>query len=181
MQPVDWCIVAVLVLAALGGLNQGFLRSIFAIAGLLLGLILAAWNYSLAASVLLPVVRYERVANALGFVAIALAVMALAGLTGAILSRTAHAMGLGCLDRLGGALLGLLQGALLVTLAVWVAVAFFPGARWLAEGRLPRMFFGVCHITTHVSPDDLAERVRDGLKNLEEASPEWMHPNGKVR
>jgi hypothetical protein len=28
-----------------------------------------------------------------------------------------------------------------------------------------------------MSPDQLAKRVRSGLKTLEEESPEWMHPH----
>ena len=45
MALVDWAIVAVMVLAVLGGLSQGFFRSVFSLGGLLLGLALAAWNY----------------------------------------------------------------------------------------------------------------------------------------
>jgi hypothetical protein len=38
------------------------------------------------------------------------------------------------------------------------------------------MFFGACHLSTHMSPADLAERVRDSLKILEQESPWWLHP-----
>ena len=33
------------------------------------------------------------------------------------------------------------------------------------------MFFGACHLSTHMSPAELAERVREGLRMLEEESP----------
>jgi membrane protein required for colicin V production len=88
-----------------------------------------------------------------------------------------HKVGLGCLDRLAGAAFGLLQGALLVTLIILVTVAFFPRAHWLTEGKLPRVFFGACHVSTHMSPKELAERVRSGLNTLEEETPVWLHPN----
>ena len=45
MTWVDWVIVVVLAVAMLGGLAQGFLRSACSLAGLFLGLALAAWNY----------------------------------------------------------------------------------------------------------------------------------------
>jgi membrane protein required for colicin V production len=121
--------------------------------------------------------RIEAVADTIGFLLIALVVMGLAGILGSILAKTFHMLGLGCLDKLAGAVFGLLQGALLVTLCILVAVAFFPKAPWLVEGKLPKQFFGACHLSTHLSPADLAERVREGLKTLEEESPEWMHPN----
>ena len=124
----------------------------------------------------MPLVRIEPVANAIGFLLIAILVMAVAGVVGSILAKTMHQMGLGCLDRLAGGAFGFLQGALMVLLFILVAVAFFPRAHWLAEARLPREFFGACHLTTHMSPAELAARVRQGLEMLEQESPQWLHP-----
>jgi membrane protein required for colicin V production len=176
MGLVDWAVVAVMVLAVLGGLTQGFFRSVCSLGGLLLGLALAAWNYDRLAALILPVVRSYRVADALGFLLIALVVMGAAALLGKILSNAFHQIGLGCLDRLAGAIFGFFQGAMLVTLVILVTVAFFPKARWLTEAKLPRLFFGTCHMSMRMSPEDLAERVRVGLNTLEEASPRWLHP-----
>jgi membrane protein required for colicin V production len=176
MAPVDVIIVIVLVLAVAGGLSQGFFRSACSLGGLFLGLAVAAWNYHKVAKILLPVVRIEAVANTIGFLLIALLVMGLANMVGAILAKTLHYMGLGCLDRLAGGVFGFFQGALLVTLCILVTVAFFPRAHWLVEARLPKEFFGACHLTTHMSPAELAERVRQGLRTLEEESPRWLHP-----
>ena len=181
MGLVDWGIVVVMVLAVLGGFTQGFFRAVCGLGGLLLGLAIAAWNYGRIAKLILPMVRIEAVANAIGFLLIALLVMALAGLAGKILSKTIHSIGLGCLDRLAGAAFGFFQGALLVTLVILVTVAFFPRAHWLTEARLPRLFFGACHLSTDVGPHELAERVRHGLNSLEEQLPRWLHPgDGKL-
>jgi membrane protein required for colicin V production len=176
MGLVDWVIVGIIALSVLGGLNQGFFRSVCSLGGLWLGLVLAAWNYGRIARLILPLVRIPPVANAIGFLLIALLVMGLAGFAGNALSRAFHMIGLGCLDRLAGAVFGFFQGALLVTLIILVAVAFFPRTRWLAEARLPRFFFGACHLSAHMSPHQLAERIRQGLRTLEEESPRWLHP-----
>jgi len=176
MELVDWAIVMVLVFSVLGGINQGFFRSVFSLGGLLLGLALAAWNYGRVAALLMPIVRFEAVANTIGFLLIAFLVMAAAGVAGKFLSQALHAVGLGCLDRIAGAAFGFFQGALMVTLVILVTIAFFPKARWLAEARLPHLFFGACHVSTHMSPEELAERVRQGLRELEEESPRWLKP-----
>ena len=177
MTWIDWAILIAIALSVLGGLKQGFFRSVCSLGGLLLGLVLAAWNYARVAALLMPLVRVEPVADTMGFVLIALFVMALASILGMVLAKALHKMGLGCLDRLAGAAFGLFQGALLVTLCILVAVAFYPKAHWLTEGKLPRRFFGACHLSTHMSPEELARRVRQGLKTLEEESPPWMHPH----
>jgi membrane protein required for colicin V production len=178
MEWVDWAIVLVILLAVLGGLAQGFFRSVCSLGGLLLGLALAAWNYGRVAALLLPLVRIEAAANAVGFLLIAIFVMGLAGLAGKILSKVFHSIGLGCLDRLAGAVFGFFQGALLVMLFILVSVAFFPKAQWLAEARLPKLFFGACNMSAHASPHELSERIRQGFKVLEEESPRWLRPNG---
>ena len=178
MAWVDWAIVIVLVLATLGGLSQGFFRVVFSLGGLVFGLVLAAWNYGWLAHLLMPVLRIEPVADTAGFLLIALAVMVVASVVGVVLAKTIHSMGLGCLDRLAGAVIGFVQGVVLVTLVILVTVAFFPQASWLVEARLPRMFFGACHLSTHMSPAELAQRVRKDLRKLEKESPRWMHADG---
>lgn len=172
----DWLIVIVMVLAVLGGAKQGFFRVVCSLGGLILGLLLAAWNYSRIAVLVIPLVRVVEVADAIGFIVIALLVMAVAGIAGVILHKTLHQIGLGCLDTIGGAVLGFVQGVVLVTLCILVAVAFFPQAEWLLNAKLPHLFFGFCHFSTHMSPAELAERVHKGLRLIQEETPLWMHP-----
>ena len=179
MTLVDWAIVILIALSVLEGLSEGFFRSAFSLVGLVLGLVLASWNYGLLAALFLPLVRVEPVADAIGFLMIALVFMVAAGIVGTSLAKTMHQLGLGCLDKLAGAAFGFVKGALLVMLGILVAVAFFPRAGWLAEARLPRLFFGACHVSAHMSPADLAQRVRDGLKIVEMESPPWLHPGGR--
>jgi len=177
MQWVDWAILILMALSVIGGLAQGFFRSVCALGGLLMGLALAAWNYARFAAMILPVVRIKPVANTIAFLLIAILVMGLAALAGKLLFKAFHHMGLGCIDRLAGAAFGFVQGVVLVTLIVLVSVAFFPEAHWLVEARMPRLFFGACHLSTNVTPAELSERVRQGLKMLEKESPRWMHPD----
>ena len=181
MGLVDWAIVVVMALAVVGGFAQGFFRAVCGLGGLLLGLALAAWNYGHIAKLVLPMVRIEAVANVIGFLLIALLVMALAGLAGKILSKTFHSIGLGCLDSLAGAVFGFFQGALLVTLVILVTVAFFPRADWLTEAKLPRLFFGACHLSTQCD-SARAGRARPARTQCAgKESPRWLHPGeGKL-
>ena len=178
MTWVDWAIVILIALSVLEGLSEGFFRSVFSLGGLLVGLVLAAWNYGSVAALFMPLVHVEPVADCIGFLVIALVVMVVASIVGSFLAKAMHQLGLGFVDKLAGAAFGLVKGALLVMLCILVAIAFFPRADWLVEARLPRLFFGACHTSTHMSPDDLALRVRDGLKIIERESPPWLHPGG---
>jgi membrane protein required for colicin V production len=180
MSWVDWLIVAVIVLTILDGLRHGFLRSICSLAGLVMGLALAVWNYGSVGKMIMVSLRYEAAANAIAFVLIAFFVMGVASLVGKFLSKGLHAAGLGCLDKLAGAVFGFFQGALFVTVAILVVLAFYPHTHWMAEARLPRLFFGACHVTARMSPAEMATRIRQGLSILEDETPHWMHAGGGV-
>jgi membrane protein required for colicin V production len=175
MTLVDWIIVVVVAAAVLGGIARGFFRSAFSLAGLILGLASASWNYWRVAAVLKPLVKSVEVADAIAFLAIAFFVMAVAAILGALLAKMFEKVGLGCLDRMAGGVFGFAEGVVFVTLCILVTVAFFPQTQWLTEARLPRYFFGALHVSTRVTPERLAERVRKELHTLETESPEWMH------
>lgn len=175
MDWVDWIILAVLVGSVLGGMAQGLFRSFCSLLGLILGVALADWNYARVAVAFKPIVRIEAVADAIAFLLIAVVVMFLANVAGIALSKTFHWMGLGCIDIMGGAIVGFLQGALLVTVCILVTVAFFPQTHWLTLAKYPQMFFGALHLSTDVSPDELSRRVMDGLRTLQHEAPKWLH------
>jgi membrane protein required for colicin V production len=181
MTIVDWIIVAVLAGSVLAGIAQGFLRSAFSLGGLVLGLIVAAWNYESLALFIRTFVHNKQVANAIAFLLIALAVTALTAVVGIFLSKALHQLGLGCLDRLAGAFFGFFQGALFVTVCILITVAFFPETQWLTQARLPRYFFAACHLSTQVTPSMLGEQIRNDLNRLERESPAWMHPGKQGR
>jgi membrane protein required for colicin V production len=180
MTWIDWAIVAVLAVSIVNGVVQGFFRSICALGGLLVGLMLAASHYEGVATVLNRFIPSEAAADAVGFLLIAILVMFLANLVGIFLKKALKWMGLGCLDRLGGVLVGFLQGALMVTLCILATVAFFPHEHWLAQARLPKLFLGACHLSTHMTPAEMTGRIEDGLRQLEKALPEQLQPKNGV-
>ena len=176
MTWVDWIILAVILAAVFGGMAQGFFRAAFGLAGLVIGLMAALWNYPYLARVFLPIVRLEALANAIGFLLIVILIMLAAAVIGAFLERTFRWAGLGCLDSLLGAVLGFLEGIAAVMIFVLVTLAFFPGTWWLSEATLPPMFFRACHVSMEMSPKQLSDQVHDSLKKLKRESPSWVHP-----
>lgn len=175
MTLVDWAVVIIMLSAVIAGMAQGFFRSICSLGGIVLGLAVASWNYGRLASIFLPLFRYAAIANTIAFLLIALLVMALAALLGNLLAKAFRIIGLGWLDGIAGAIFGFFQGVLLVVVFILVVVAFFPQEQWLAQSTLPRMFFGALHVSTHMTPTELSERVRTGLRSIEEESQRLLH------
>jgi len=172
---VDWIIVVLLAGSVLAGLARGFFRSVFSLAGLIAGVALASWNYWRIAAILKRFIHSVEIADAVAFLIIAFFVMGIAGILGSLLAKFFEKVGLGCLDRMAGALFGFVEGLVFVTLCILVTVAFFPQTAWLTEARLPRYFFGALHVSIQITPSRLGERLRKELNMLETKSQQWMN------
>ena len=167
MTWIDWAIVVVLLGATITGMLQGFLRTACSLVGLLLGLSVASWNYKIVASSLLPLIHSEAISDIVGFLLIAVLVMAICNVLGNMMAKTMAWMGLGCLDMVLGAVAGFAQGFVLIALVLLGVVAFLPKTTWLADSRLPSMFFGACRAGTRMTTSDLAGKVSEGIRTLE--------------
>jgi membrane protein required for colicin V production len=170
MSGLDWAIVAVLAICVLNAARRGFLVEALSLAGLVVGLPLAAWNYHSAAPYFAPWLRNEALAEAAGFLAIAVGVMLAAGLLGRVIRWGARSVGLGWADRLMGAGFGLLKGAALVTIAMVAVAAWEPALPVLGgevrSSKLAPYFLQAARSGSVVAPGHLAERVRRGLRQL---------------
>jgi len=167
MALVDWVILIVLILSVLSAAKAGLVLEICTLAGLVLGLLVASWDYQK----LTP-----WMSETLSFIAIALGVMIVAGIAGRIVRWSVKSVGLGWLDRLAGAAFGLVKGCALVTIAVMVIAAFWPSATWFRQSRFAPEFLSMAHAAAVVAPAELGDRIRSGVIVLRKAQPEWMRP-----
>ena len=168
MTLVDWVIMIFLAVAAIVGLAQGFIRSVFGLGGLALGLELALRNYGRAAAMLRPMVHSHQVADTIAFLGIAFVIMALAAIVGLALAKLFRIVGLGLIDMLAGAVFGFAQGVLVVTVCILATVAFFPQASWLTTAKTPRLFFQACNLSLNLSPSKMAARLQHDIQILKQ-------------
>ncbi|HEY0785822.1 MAG TPA: CvpA family protein [Acidobacteriaceae bacterium] len=175
MAWIDWCIAAVVLMTAINAGRKGFVVEAFSLAGIVLGLLLASWNYRRAVPYFSGWLHPGPLAEAAAFLAIALGVMILAGLIGRAIRWSARSLGLGWADRLLGVCFGLVKGGILVTLAVMALAAFWPKAPWLRGSELAPYFLSAARDTAFVTPLALGERVRHGIRLLHEQEEGWLH------
>lgn len=181
MAIVDWLIAAILIVSVLGAAKNGFFIEAFSLAGVVLGLLIASWNFQRLMPWILHWIHTPAIAEAIAFLAIALAVLIAAGLVGRLLQWSVRSIGLGWLDRLVGAGFGFLKGCVMVTIGVMALAAFFPHTGWLDRSRLAPYFLSAAHATTAVTPAELGERIRNGIRMIHDAQPEWLRPHASVQ
>lgn len=122
-----WLDVGILLLIGAGtfrGYWRGLIREGMAFGGLAVGLILATeWN-SEVAELLRPFVGGGRFLNALAYLLVVLAVLGVATLLTVLIQRLMRVFLVGWLDRLGGAVFGAGQGAILAALLLILVIRF---------------------------------------------------------
>ena len=176
MTGIDWTIVVILVVSVVSAAKTGLVVEIFSLAGLILGLLLASWDYQLLMPWVGSWIHSLPVAQAVSFLFIALAVMIAVALTGKFLRWSVKSIGLGWADRVAGAAFGLVKGCALVTVAVMVIAAFWPSATWFQRSRLAPGFLTMAHRVAVVAPADLQKKIRAGVVVLRKDQPDWMKP-----
>lgn len=167
MNGADWGIVLVVLLAAVQGGSEGFFHQAFGIAGLVIGYLMAAWQYPRVAEFFVPHVKSPWLADILGYLIIFLAVMVLAGIAGRIARWAMKEAGLSFFDRVLGVALGLLKGSLIVAVLLVSLAAFAPTSRWLAGSSLAPYFLVAGRAATWIAPAELRARFYQGLDVLE--------------
>ena len=110
----DIAICIVVLASTIQAAASGFFQEAFAIAGLVVGYLLAAWQYARVAVWFENYLKSSEVAEVAGFLTILVAVVLLAGLLGRFARWIVKESGLSFLDRLLGAVLGFLRGCLVV-------------------------------------------------------------------
>ncbi|AXC10687.1 Colicin V production protein [Acidisarcina polymorpha] len=180
MAPIDWVIAAILVLSTISAAKNGFFIEAFSLGGVILGLLIASWNFQKLMPWIMHTIHTPQIAEAIAFLAIAFAIMILAGLLGRALHWSARSIGLGWLDRLIGAVFGFLKGCVVVTLGVMALAAFFPRNGWLDHSQLAPYFLTAAHSTTAITPVELGERIRDGVRIIRDVQPDWLKPHAEA-
>ncbi len=172
MTLIDLLMVAVLLISAVSAFRKGLLVELFSLAGVVLGLVIAAADYGLMAPWLRRWIASPEVSDLAAFLVIALGVSLAAGLIGRLLRATVRWAGFGFLDSLLGALFGFVKGCALVTLVVMAMAAFIPNAPWLKSSRLAPSFLTAAHEGSHLTPE-LGGKIREGIRQLRNAQPHW--------
>jgi membrane protein required for colicin V production len=163
MNIADWAILAVIVLSVVMAIAEGFFHQAFGLAGLVVGYLLAAWQYRPLAEWFAPQLKSPWLGEIVAFVAIFLAVVIVAGIAGRITRWVMKEAGLRLFDRVLGALLGLLKGALFVSVILMGMTAFTPTSKWLEGSSLAPYFLVVGRAAIWLGPSQLRNRFYEGL------------------
>lgn len=169
MSPADWMILAVLILSVITAATQGFFAEALNLAGLVVGYLVAAWQYEHVAAWFESYLKSETLAEILGFLVVFFAVVLIFGIAGRIARWVMKEAGLSGFDRFLGGLLGLLKGGLIVSVILMGMTAFTPGSKLLANSQMAPYFLVVGRAAIWLAPSAMRSRFYQGLDLLHRA------------
>jgi len=159
MNWLDIVIIVVAVLMGIVGLRQGIIRTVFGIAGLIGGIVLAGRYYGGLAAVLSP--SGATWANIAAYAIILIATLIVAGVVGWLVAKLVHLVLLGWLDRLVGCILGVVIGGLLCAAVLAIVGKYYPGAgAVISQSGLARFLVGGFPLLLALLPEEF-DFIRD--------------------
>ena len=160
MHWVDIIILVALIFPIFTGLKQGLIKAALSLAGLIVGVILAGNFYQQLAGVL-GFISNENIANVVAYILILVVVMIIATVAATLLKFTAKAVLLGWVDHLGGAVFGLLMGAIFMGALLAALGKFLPAStEWISDSFLANILLDKFHLVLALLPGEF-DIVRD--------------------
>jgi membrane protein required for colicin V production len=163
MSLIDWAIVAIIAISTVVAANQGFFFEVFALAGTVIGYLLAAWEYWRVAPWFQPYVKSAAIANVAGFVTIFAFVVLIAKVAGRLSRWAVREVGLGWADRALGAAFGLVRAIVVITVLVMAVTTFMPESKWLETSELSRYFLLSARSASWLAPSDVRNKFKEGV------------------
>ena len=169
MTVLDWIICALLLFSVITAAIQGFFSEALTTAGLIVGYIVAAWQYRRLAEWFESFLKNPWLAEILGFLIIFFAILLLFGIAARIARWIMKEAGLSGFDRFLGAVLGLLKGGLMVAVILMGMTAFQPTSKLLQNSQLAPYFLVVGRAAIWLAPSELRARFYQGLDLIHQA------------
>jgi membrane protein required for colicin V production len=160
---VDFVVIAIIAISAITGLLRGLIREAISLVGFALSMYFAYSFSGVVAMKWLTAMPGGATAQFVtGFIAIFIIVLVLSKMIGGVISRIVNSVGLSFLDRLLGAIFGIMRGGLIVVvLSTLFALTDIPKSNeWKDALTRPAVDFAVGVVRSWL-PSDWAEQLKD--------------------
>ena len=162
---MSWLDIVLLVLIAIPtiiGLRMGIIKAVFSVVGVIVGVVLAGRLY-VSFSESLTFISDPGVAKVVAFAIILIVVMIIAAVLSAVLKKVVSAVLLGWVNRLGGAILGFILGAIFCGAVVTMWVKFLGIGDAISNSAIAGILLDSFPVVMALLPDEF-DSVRSFFK-----------------
>ena len=172
MNPFDILIITILMYGLIRGIFRGLVREISSIVGVLGGFYAAYTYYPHVAGLISPWISDPAYLNIVSYMAVFSIVVVIVGILAVVIKYLLNIAYLGWVDRVCGALFGLLKGALVVCVLFIVFTAFLPkGSPFIKNATLSPYVAAGSEVMAKAISKDMKDNFELKIKDLKQSWP----------
>ena len=166
---LDWALTGIIFASVIMAAAQGFVRELISLATVVVGVVVAALGYTRASLWFEDLTKSHALALGMGFLVLFLGVLALGGLVSKLAQHLVKAAGLRSIDRVLGALFGMVRGVLVNCILILVMVAFAIKPEAVSQSTLAPYVLVGARVLAYGMPKDLKAEFQLGFGRLRQA------------
>ena len=168
MSLLDLIVLLIVGASVVGGFIAGFARSGIGFIATIFGVLCGFWFYGIPAAAVHKYVHSWTASNLIGFVVVFFGLIFVGALIGKLLSKFFKWTGLSWLDRLMGAMFGLVRGALVAVAFIAVLLAFTPKPtpNWMVNSTVLPYAIDASNTLAALAPTAIKEAFRESMRDI---------------
>ncbi len=163
---LDFLFAVIILVSTVFALMKGLVREIISLVSLIAGFVLAVLYYRIPASWAAEYSRTESVADLLGFMIIFAGIILLGAIAAFLVNRFVKAASLKWIDRLLGAIFGLLRGWAISSILVVALIAFPVRENLMARSFLAPFLLAGARTAVYMVPQSLKDKFNEQYKKV---------------
>jgi membrane protein required for colicin V production len=165
---LDLIVLLIVGASVVGGFIAGFARSGIGFIATIFGVLCGFWFYGIPAAAVHRYIHSWTASNLIGFVVVFFGLIFVGALIGKLLSKFFKWTGLSWLDRLMGAMFGLVRGALVAVAFIAVLLAFTPKPtpNWMVNSTVLPYAIDASNTLAALAPTAIKEAFRESMRDI---------------
>jgi len=165
---LDLIVLLFIAASVVGGFVAGFARSGIGFLAAVFGVLCGFWFYGIPAAAVHKYVHSVTASNLIGFLVVFFGLMFVGALIGKLLSKLFKRTGLSWLDRLMGAMFGLVRGALIAVAFIAVLLAFMPKPtpNWMVNSTVLPYAIDASNTLAALAPNTIKDAFRESMREI---------------
>jgi len=165
---LDLIVLVFVAASVVGGFVAGFARSGIGFLAAIFGVLCGFWFYGVPAAAIRKYIHSATASNLIGFFVVYLCVVLAGALIGKLLAKLLKWSGLSWLDRLMGAMFGLVRGALVAVAFIAVLLAFTPKPtpNWMVNSTVLPYAIDASNTLAALAPNTIKDAFRESVREI---------------
>jgi membrane protein required for colicin V production len=165
---LDLIVLLFIAASVIGGFMAGFARGGIGFLAAVFGVLCGFWFYGIPAAAVHKYVHSWTASNLIGFFIVFFGLIFVGALIGKLLSKLFKWTGLSWLDRLMGAMFGLVRGALVAVAFIAVLLAFTPKPtpNWMVNSMVLPYAIDASNTLAALAPNTIKEAFRESVREI---------------